>query len=131
MRDNMMQNVETVRFEEDDNVVEIAVQDADQTQFISDDESDPDDNSENSEIEDGEVTEQETNEISEPSSPDKRIVKLKMSRRSMEQKIEEQNYKLQEMSSTLKTMQEMMMKQGGFDTAVSSGNKQKGKVKPK
>ena len=112
---DLLQNTETVHFEEDDNVIEIAVQEVDQTQFMSDDDgSEQDENSETSEIEEGEVM--ENTDASTANSPDRRIVKPKASQRSMEQKIEEQNNKLQEMSSTLKTMQEMMLKHEGFES---------------
>ena len=104
---------ETTQFEEGNNLVEIAVHEGDQSQFPSVGESDED--SEMSDIEEGEVSDGESNNtsmraVSEAEQSDKRVVKNKSMRRSMELKIEEQNSKLQELSSTLKSMQEIIMK---------------------
>ena len=120
---------ETAQFEEGNNLVEIAVHEGDHSQFPSEGESD--DDLEMSDIEEGEVTDRESNNASmradsEAEQSDIRVVKNKSSRRSMEQKIEEQNSKLQELSSTLKSMQEIMMKQGGY---VNTDRKESGKQK--
>ena len=100
--------IDQIAFEENNNVVQITVDEGDRSQFPSEDERD----SEQSETEEGEVIKDET--LIEQVD-DRRIVKNKPEKswRSVEDKLDD-------LSSTLKNMQEMMIQKGIFEEFENS-----------
>ena len=115
---------ETITFQEDDNVVEIAVCDEDGDDFLSEDE----DRVSESEAEDGEIASEpdastveviQSNDDEEEriqQSPSRRVIKKAKRRSSVEKQLDD-------MSTTLKFMQEMMLKNGLFKANEDSADK--------
>ena len=126
-------DLNTVRFEENNNLIELGVtENDDKTEFPSEAE---DSSSDESEEEEGEITDNDENEVgnqeseqeqSEPEVPPQKSVRkvVRKSRPSVEDKVDE-------LSSTVKAMQEMMREKGLLEEFEKSQNKRKKKVTKK